>query len=482
MKSTIRILLLSASFAFPSLGVAEDVSATEAKAVEAKLRALMAEGLADTGALSVRAAGDRYDVLFDLRKALEKTIAPWTVKEATSIMHVLRPVAGRIWEYSGRGEIRLSTEVAAASRSSSVTLNIGSFENKGTFDESLRFLREGEFKSSELSFGMRSAQDSLRIAARDYGVRLAFTEEKAGLGDMSTDIAAHDISQTFGTFPNPETRLEGRALTGRFLFEDVDFKGIGRLVDFWGGSAKGKTIEALTDAEHAALSDIIASHAPFIKRMGENTSVDDASIRWAGNALKADNLSYHWAVDDLGGDAAVGLGAKVTNPVIEAAAAPAALKKALPKEAALGLRYSGFKLSAMWQALADPKMVRESLTTKDYYTKRILPDGRIRASFDGTYIRSDHYDFTLAGDMALPLDNPGKPEEVDLKLTAREFDKTIKFLQDLSREDPQFGRMSFAAMAMKGLGRAQADGSMLWHIETDANGALEVNGQPLPRG
>lgn len=482
MKSTIRILLLSAFCALPSVAAAASVNETDAKAIEAKLLSLMAKDLADTGALSVKAVGDRYDVLFDLRKALEKAIAPWTVKDANAVLHALQPVAAGQWEYSGKGEIRLATDFAAANQSRSVTLNVGAFENRGIFDEKLRFIRNGEFKSSDLTLGMRSAQDSLKIAAKDYDVKLAFTEEKAGLGDVSTDVAAREISETFGAFPNPETRLEGRALKGRYVFEDVDFKGIARLIDFWGGSAKGKTIEALSDAERAALSGIIAKHAPFIKRLGENTSIDDASVRWAGNALKIQKLSYRWAIDDLDGDAAVDLGAKLTNLTVDAEALPPALKKALPKEAGLGLRYSGFKVSAMWEALADPGMVRDSLTTKDYYTKRILPSGTIKASFDGTYLRSDHYDFALSGAMELPLDNPGKPQKADLKLTARDFDKTIKFLQDLAKENPQFGQVSFTAMLMKGFGRIQADGSMLWHVETDANGALKVNGQPVPRG
>ena len=177
-----------------------------------------------------------------------------------------------------------------------------------------------------------------------------------------------------------------------------------------------------------------------------------------------------------------GIGAKLTNLTVDSDALPAALKKALPKEASLGLRYSGFKLSAMWEALADPKIVVQSLRTKDYYTKRILPDGLVKASFDDTYLRADHYDFTLSGWMELPLDNPGKPEHANLTVIARDFDRTTKFLQDLSREYPRFNQVSFTAMLMKGLGKAQADGSTLWHIEIDAAGSLKVNGQPMPRG
>ena len=159
---------------------------------------------------------------------------------------------------------------------------------------------------------------------------------------------------------------------------------------------------------------------------------------------------------------------------------PPAFKKALPREIGLGLRYSGFKLSAMWEALSDPKLAGEALAENDFYTNRILPDKKITASFDNTYVRSDYYDFTLSGEMLVPLKDPGKPEKADLKLVARDFDKTIKFLQDLSKEDPQLSAASFTALVMKGFGKMQADGSVLWHLETDASGKMTVNGQPLP--
>lgn len=480
MKSTARILLLSAAFASPSLAAADGVNEPKAKAIEAKLLSLLAADLANPGTVSVTAAGNRYEVVFDIRKALEKSIAPWTIKDANSIVHSLKPAVGGLWDYSGQGALRLATEVTAASRSSSVTLNIGSFENTGTFDEGLHFIRNGEFKSTDVAFATRSAKDNLKISARDFSTRLSFSEERPGLGDLSTDVSAHGIAETFGDFPNPETRLAGEALTGHLVFEDVDFNGIARLSEFWGGSARGKTLDGLNDSEVAALSGIVARHAPFATKLGENTGVDGVSVTWANNALKIKNLSYHWTVENLGGDAAIDLGAKATNLAVDAAAIPPVLKKALPREIAIGLRYSGFKLSAMWAALADAKTVRASLTTKDYYTNKILPEGKIRASFDGTYVRSDYYDFTLSGGMDVPVANPGKPQNADLNLVARDFDKTIAFLQNLSKQDPRLSQASFTAMAMKGFGKIQADGSVLWHVETDANGAMKVNGQPMP--
>jgi len=480
MKSSLRVLLLSAAFAFPSFAAAQDVNEADATAIEGRFLTFLSKDLADTGALAVRALGDHYEVTFDIRKALEKSIAPWTVKEGTSILHALRPAPNGLWDYSGRGEIRLATELAAANRSSSVTLNIGSFENKGVFDPALRFVRNAEFKSGDLAFVMRSAQDSLKIAAKDYSFKVGFAEEKPGLGDISTDVAAHEISESFGTFPRPETKLTGNALTGRFLFEDVDFNGIAKLVDFWSGSAKGKTIATMTDAERAALSDIVRTHAPFVRQFGENTSVDGMAVNWAGSAVKIDRLAYRWAVEDIGGDAAVVVGLRIQKPTVDTAALPASLKKALPRDAGLGLRYSGIRLSAMWEALADPKMTRQALEAKDFYTKRILPNGKIRMDFDDTYFRSDYYDIAVSGGMDLPFDNPGKPDKADVVVTARDFDRTIKFLQDLSKEDPVFNQVSLTAMMMKGFGKTQADGSMQWRIEADATGSVKVNGQPMP--
>jgi hypothetical protein len=479
MKSLAPILLATV-VAFPGLAAADDVNEVDAKAIEAKLLSVLASDLANPGVVSVKAASDGYDVVFDIRKALEKSIAPWTVKEASSILHTLRPAAGDRWDYSGQGTIRLVTEVAAANQSSSVTLNIGSFENKGIFDSGLHFVRSGELRARDLVFATRSAKNNLKIVAQDSSAKFGFEEKTPGIGDVSADVTMHKLSETFGDFPNPETRLAGETLAGRFVFENVDFKGIAKLMEFWGGSAKGKALDALNDTEIAALSGIVASHAPFATKFGENTGVDGVSVNWADNSLKIANLSYYWTLENLGGDAAVDLGAKATNLTVDAAAIPPALRKALPKEVGIGLRYSGFKLSAMWAALADAKTVRQSLTTKDYYTRRILPDGKMKASFDGTYVRSDFYDFTLSGAMDLPIANPDKPENADLKLVARDFDKTIKFLQDLSKEDPNLSQVSFTAMVLKGFGKAQADGSILWHVQTDASGKMTVNGQAVP--
>lgn len=204
------------------------------------------------------------------------------------------------------------------------------------------------------------------------------------------------------------------------------------------------------------------------------------SVTWAGNAVRIDNLSYHWAIEDIGGDAAVVLGGRLEHPAVDAAAVPVSLKKALPREAGLGIRYSGFKLSAMWEALSDPQMTRQALTTKDFHTDRILPEGKVRMDFDDTYFRSEHYDVTISGGMDMPVKDGGRPYSADISVTAKNFDKTIKFLQDLAREDPGFGQISFTAMMMKGLGKAQPDGSVTWHVESDASGKVKVNGQPMP--
>lgn len=281
MTSSIRILALSACLAIPSLAAAQSVNEANASAVEARLLSFLGKDLADSGALAVKLAGDRYEVLFDLRKAFEKSIAPWTVKEANSILHSLRPLGDGLWEYAGQGNVRLATGLAAANRSSSVALNVGSFDNKGVFDEKLRFIRSGEFTADDVRLVMRSGQDSLTIAARDYAFRLAFTEEKPRLGDVSADVALREVSESFATFPNPEVRLGGKAVTGRFLFEDVDFNGIAKLVEFWSGSASGKTPETMTDAEAGrSLQDHCRAQA----------------LRWTGGG----EYGCRWHVGDLG--------------------------------------------------------------------------------------------------------------------------------------------------------------------------------------
>jgi len=110
----------------------------------------------------------------------------------------------------------------------------------------------------------------------------------------------------------------------------------------------------------------------------------------------------------------------------------------------------------------------------------VLPDGKMHIAFTNVAAKSDVYDISLTGTMMVNPDNSDKPE-ADITITARDLDKTVNYLQDNTSKVPQFGQASFMLLMMKGFGKQQPDGAMIWNVKLDQAGKVMINGREMPR-
>lgn len=63
-----------------------------------------------------------------------------------------------------------------------------------------------------------------------------------------------------------------------------------------------------------------------------------------------------------------------------------------------------------------------------------------------------------------------------MTVTARDFDKTIAYLQANAKQTPELGQTAFFLLMAKGFAQTQEDDQLLWHVETDRTGQIKVNG------
>jgi hypothetical protein len=291
-----------------------------------------------------------------------------------------------------------------------------------------------------------------------------------------SDYAGSGLSQTFGTFPNPEVKITGERLEGQQSAKSLDIAGIAKLIAFWRVEGRPQDIKSLKPEELTKLSSIVGMHKPFVDGFGEKTAISGIKINSSGKAFMIEKLAYDWSFEDMAGDGAVVFGATAHNPSVTPGFWPEGLEKALPREIAVHARYFGFKFEPVWKALSKPDMAARDTDIR----KVMLPDGRVTMQFSNTYARSAFYDISLEGSLFMQPGRADDQTEADLLITAKEFDKTVKFLQDNTKTVPIFGQASFFALMAKGLGKAQPDGSLLWNVKIDERGKITVNGQPLP--
>ena len=481
MRPATRAIALAAAVVLPLAAQARTVDEAEAKRIEERLLQHLPETFARGGALDVSPEGDHFEVRLDIRNALAKAIAPWTVSEATPIVHTLTEAAGGLWELAATGTFKLATEFAAAKRSSSLQFTIGSIDSKVTFDPAIGFPRKTDLKLGDIALGMRSAQESLKLGMKDFELKSSVEDTQPGVGNIIAEISGSELSQTSGAFPNPEVRISGETMSGSHEVRGVDFAGIAKLVAFWNGSAAGKTTDRLTAAERAELAAIAAAHRPFVSQAKGETSVGKLAISSGGKRFLIDSLAYRWSFEDIASDGAIVAGMTLENPTVDPGVWPAGVEQALPKSIGFSFRYHGFKFGPMWDMLSDPKAAGDvSTLSSDELARTLLPDGRVTVEIKDTYARSPYYDLGVEGHYYMRAGERGDRYEADIDITARDFDKTVKFLQDNAKTVPVFGRAATYALMAKGLGKPQPDGSTLWNLKIDEAGKITINGQPLP--
>ena len=473
MNAAFRNVLALSIVLMPLASFAAEISEPEAKRIEGAISSSLPAAMRKAGVVTVAPSTDHFNVTLDFAGMLAKGVAPWAVKEVTPIVHALTPDVDGLWDFSTQGSFRLGTELLAANRTSAFQLSVGEIKDKGKFDPRIPFLREADVSLKDVTTTMRSSQDTIKAGIKDFSARIRSADVKAGVVDIVSDYSGSGLSQTFGTFPNPEVKISGEKLEGQQNFESVDLIGIKKLIAFSRRSTP-RIKGYLSDADHTAIAAIVKAHKPFVAKAGENTTIGNVSIASGGKKFLIERLGYHWSIEDIANDGFVVFGATFQKPSITPGFWPAGVEKAMPQEARINVRYSGFKLSAVWEALAN----LESQPLPDY-GRLMLPDGRLKYDFSDTFVRSEHYDFSLIGSV---FQYPGSRDrfEGDVTVTAKNFETTVKFLQDSSRTVPQLGQAAFVALMAKGLGKIESDGSTVWQIKFDTKGKITINGQPLP--
>ena len=480
MRRSLHAALAMSVLALPVAAWGEPTTEADAKALEAAVRANGPDGWVAPGLLRVRPDGEGYSLTLDTAKALAKGIAPWAVKNATPVAIGLKKQADGLWNFSSTGDVRIETELLAGTRTNSMSLAVGGSSLKGVFDAASNLPDSIDLGFADAVLSLRAGQDSMRIAAKDFSMTSAVTGPAGSRSDVDAGFAMKGASATMGTFPNPEVKLSAKTVDGTYRMGRVDLAGLSAILRFRQTLPPGKDAAGLSDADRNRLREIFKAHLPLVDEIGGTVVASGLSLSQGGNAFTLERLDYRSRWEGISDKAAFVIGAELVNANVTPGVWPKELVPILPSAATLNLRLSGFDTGALWKDTALVRSAQEvALLPRDHTEKLMFADGKITAELSETSAKSGFYDVTLSGRVTLSMDRTSLPVGT-LHLTAKDFDKTIKYLQDNSKPVPIFGQAAFFALMIKGLGKAQPDGSLLWDVTFDEAGKIMVNGQALP--
>lgn len=480
MYRTVSALLLSSVLLQPMAAWAEAPSEATARTVEDAVKAYGPEAWSKPGLVRVSPDGDGYRLGFDVARAIADGIAPWTVKDASPLIFKLNAEPDGRWAFDASGPFKLATERLAGDRSSAVSLSAASTKLAGVLDPVAVFPRVLEFGLTDATLGLRAAQNSIKVGARDFRLNSATRDLSAQSSDVDATFSTQDVSVVLGAFPQPEVKFAAARVDGTYKLGKLDLAGLGALVRFWQVTAAGKDLSRLAEPERTQLRAILAEHMPLIDLIGSTVSATGVTISQGGKGFTMETLDYRSRWEGMGGKAALVIGARLGNVGVDEGVWPKALEALLPTEAAVNTRTSGFDLGAVWKDLGLLRTEQEfALLPRDHLSKILLPGGRVTIDIHDSFARSSFYDLTLAGQARL-IEGATETVSADFTVTARNLDGTLDYLRDNTATVPIFGRFALMATMMKGFGKPAPDGATVWEVTFDESGKLTVNGQQVP--
>jgi hypothetical protein len=459
---------------------AEPATETVARSIEAAVRLYGPDSWASSSLLKVSPDGEGYRLAFETSAALAPAIMPWTVKTATPLSFGLRPAEGGLWNFETSGPFALGTELLAGNRSNALSLDVASQTVAGLFDPVAVFPRRADVGLKDAKLALRAGQESVKFSIGALDMTSSVTDQAAGKGNVDATFSIDGLSATTGAFPRPEAKVSAERVDGTYAIGRLDLAGIGNIVRFWQVTAGGKDAAALTDAERAELRTILKAHLPMLEAIGGAFTAKNVRMSEAGRGFSAETLGYSSRWEGMGDKASFIIGASLTKVTIDAGIWPRELEAALPTSAGLDVGFGGFDLGALWRDAALVRSEKETaLLPRDHATTLLFPDGRIGVTIKDLTLQSPLYDFRLTGQMSLAMAQTSLPTG-SVTVTALDFDRTVKYLQDNAKTVPLYSRAAFVALMMKGLGKDAGGGTTTWAVTFDAAGKIVVNGQPLP--
>ena len=480
MQLTIRAFLVATTLLQPVVAWAGTPDEAGAKKIEAAAKVYGPKSLSKPGLLRVGPDGDGYRLALDMVKLIADAVAPMTVKEASPLAFKLIEQADGKWSYDASAPFKLTTEYLAADKSANLAVTTETGLIKGLFDPAILLPRQAEIGFTKGVASLRDSRDALKIGVEDANVSSVVQDLSDGRGDIEGSFTINDLTAIHGIFPQPEVKISAERIDGSYKAGKADLVGIAALIRFWKVTAEGKSVETLTDAERKEFTDLVAKHTPVIDEVGGRAVATNLATTEGGKGFKLEKLEYVSRWEGLGGRAALVIGTHITNLGIDPGIWPKGLEAILPKEAALNVRASGFDMGAMWKEAAELRTNSEmTQLPRDHFSKLLLPDGKVTIDVTDSFVRSSFYDLTLSGRITTAI-GTRQPPVGSFVVSAKDFDGTIKYLQDNTKTVPIFGRFAMMAAMAKGFGKSGPDGMTVWEIKAEEGGKLTVNGQPLP--
>jgi hypothetical protein len=480
MRKTLLSTVAAFAIITPFHAGAVQIDQAGADQIKEKLTYYLPRDIVDTGFLKVTPAANRYELSVDFAPFLKDVKKEmFTINGLKPFVQYLTPQDDGMWKVEANDNLDVSGSFTAEGKKQDFTYKIDRMVFDGMFDPSISYFTTGKYTLDKISMTSTGGGANFGMSVDSMSADILGNKVAEGIVDLSGTMSMTNLNETINE-PSTSVVLSADSMSGTIEAKRLGINAFRDLLVF-GLELVKADVQKLDQGQADKLKTLIKANVPFTDKFDEQLKFDGVKVSAQGIDVSLESFTYGIGFTGLKKDASARFNMGLTKPVIPASLLPPGTEGAVPESANFAVAISNLDLEGVVNYMVEHADFTkpEPLTPEQSAElgKIVLPTGKMNIEFSDVFAKSAVYDVALSGNMQVNPNNSDKPV-VDVTITARDLDKTIKYLQDNASKVPQFGQASFMVLMMKGFGKVEG-AATVWNVKLDELGKVTINGQEM---
>jgi hypothetical protein len=436
----------------------------------------------EPGVVSVTPAGDSYAAKLDLTPLFAKVKDPSVSLSLSPLEWTLTDQGSGTWKVDQNQPLTFAFGAKGQGETKGA---ITSVVSTGIFDTALGGFAtsSAELKGITADQTMSDAGTTTRITyAIDSVTMQTAMQGTSDSADATSNYAFAGLRETIsipasadGTSPAMDLVITSPSGKQDGVVKGLKLKAIGDLITWLVAHPNQQAIAA----EQVAFKDKLRAALPLFTSLTGTSTMTDVTATSPFGQFAVKQFGFGAEMNVISAEGRLRETFSFNGLQLPAALLPPWAAGLVPESFSLDVSVAGFDLAAATALILDKlDMTKPEPLPKDIdapLMQALMPKGSVTITLGPSEILARLYDLTATGSMTAGMvAMPAGEALVKLK----GMDETMAALQ---AAPPDIQQMSAALLLVKGLGKAEADGTLSWQIVGTDAGALMVNGADISK-
>ncbi|MGO4437890.1 hypothetical protein [Rhizobium sp. RAF56] len=466
---------------------AAEVSEQGARELKAQLGQVLSDDLVKSGFVTVKPATNIYEVTFDLAKFFDKiSSADFAVTGFKPLTMLVGPLEGGLWSIEGKTSLDISMRSKLGHHpEATADYSLASLLYSGVFDPAISYLRSADVNAKDVRFSSNAGpQKTVGTAAGMTYKMAAIDSTQPHRVDFHATGNIPSLKETVSTANSPDTEVTADSLDFTADAVGVPVHEVRDLIRFLVKHVKAKRLSK-TGSDH--FEGLVRAALPLFSSLKEELTAANLTVS-VGNSeksLKANlgKLGYSFGMTGLTKASRLDFGMHAEELTITEGVVPAAFTALIPSVMDVQFAVPDLNFADAIDALLEADLSKEMPLSKEESERigrMIFPGGTLVVEVPKFVAKSAAYDLDVMGKLTTDVRRSDR-HSLQATILARDYDKTIAFVQNAAKADASLNQVSFGMMMAKGFAKTDPDGRQRWEVAVADDGSVTVNGQVMKK-